>query len=349
MAFLDPINTIATKRIVPGVTDLVFKDSPTLMVLRRNALRKYQGGPSWQENFLYGVLNNDAYVPGESHDTSQVQVATGTTITPRYYNVVVSAILEKLRVEMNGPEAVFDYVDLLLQTAALTLSGRLANDIYRHGQSLSGSERAKYLNGMDEAFNDGTTTGFDGRTYASYLTLTRNDANIGSALNSPMTGPAADVNGSITYPILEQAFQSVTYGAERPDLIVTTPLGSSFIKMAFQAQQRFDNITDPDFGFDSIRFNGSKIVVDRYAPGTATASAADTRIGYSAVATGETLWFINTKYARLYVSTDPLYAFGFTGFLPAQNNSTVVGHYKYCGNFTYVAPRYSRVLFDITG
>lgn len=323
----------------------MFKNSPPLAYLRRNALMPYNGGPSWQENFLYDVLNVASYQPGDSFDISQKQVATGGTVTPRYYNVAVPAYIEKLKIEMNGPEAVFSYIDMILQTAALTLSAKLSNDLYRHGQNV-GTDRTTAINGLDEALSDGTNNGFLAQTYTSYLTITRTD--VAGALNSPMTSPAASVSGALSYPTLEQAFASVVIGTEHPDLLVTTNNGWSYVKMVFQPQQRFET-TDPDFGFQSLKFNGSSIVPDQYCPGTRTASTADTSVGYSAVASGETLWFLNTKYLRLYVSTDPLFGFGFTGFLPAQNNSVVVGHYKFAGNLTVQAPRLQRYLFAITG
>jgi len=345
MAFLDPVNTIATKRIVPGVVDNIFKNSPLLAYFKRNALTPYQGGPSWQENFLYNTLKVSGYAPGDSFDISQRQIATGGTVTPRYYNVPVPAYIEKLKIEMNGPQAVFDYVDLLMQAAALTMSGKLAIDLYQHGQNV-GTDRTLLINGLDEALSDGATNGFNTQTYANYLTLTRTD--VSSALNSPMTGPAANVGGAISYPTVEQAWQSVVVGGEQPDLMVTTNLGLSYLKMSFQAQQRFET-SSPDFGFRGIKFNGSDIVADQYAPGTRAALANEADIGYTAYSGGETLWILNTSKFRLYVSTDALYGFGFTGFIPAQNNSTVVGHYKFCGNFTCIAPRYSRYLFGITG
>jgi len=346
MAFLDPVNTIATKRIVPGVVDLVFKNDPLLAFFRRNSLQRYEGGPSWQENFMYGISNVAAYQPGDTFDISQVQLATGATVTPRYYNVPVPAYLEKIKIEMNGPQAVFDYVDLLLQNAALTMSARLAVDAYKFGQN-QGTDRTLFINGLEEALNDGTNAGPSGNIFANYLTLTRNDANIGSSLNSPMTGPAANVGGALSYPTLEQAYNSVVVGQETPDLLVTTNLGLSFIKMVFQSQQRFES-SDQDFGFRGIKFNGSIIVQSQYAPGSATPSSQESaKLGISALA-GETLWILNTKYFRFYVSTDPLYGFGFTGFIPAQNNSVVVGHYRFSGNLTCTGPRYSRVLFGIT-
>lgn len=324
------------------MTDGVFRNSPILANLRAKCLAEYSGGPFWQENFTYDVMNVEAYQPGASFDISQVQQATGGTVTPRYYNVAVPAYIEKLKIEMSGKEAVFSYIDLLLQQAALTLSGRLANDIWRDGQSAG---RTKYINGLDEALNDGSTSGFQGSSFSSYLTITRTDVN--GALNSPMTGPSANIGGALSYPILEQAYTSCMYGAEMPDVMVTTNLGWSYMKMVFQPQQRFETV-DPDFGFQMLKFNGAKVYADQYCPGTRTATTPDTKLGYSAVATGETLWFLNTKYIRFYVSTDPLFGFGFTGFLPAQNNSVVVGHYKFCGNLTVQAPRYQRYLFGIT-
>lgn len=346
MAFLDVVNTVATKKIVPGVVDNVFKNSPLLALMKQKNLREYPGGPSWQENFLYDTLVPEAYLPGETHNLAQKQIATGGTVTPKYYNVPVSAYLEKLKVEMAGPQVVFNYIDMLLQDAALALSAKLANDLYRHGQVVGASDRTRNINGLDEALSDGTTNGFDGRTYTSYLTVTRTD--VLSAMNSPMTGPGASIAGSITYPILEQAFGSVIIGGEQPDLLVTTNLGLSYIKMAFQAQQRFET-TSPDFGFRGGMFNGAKILADQYCPGTRVASTPDTTLGYSAISAGETLWFLNTSTFRLYVSTDSLFGFGFTGFIPAQGSSTVAGHYKVALNFTCVAPRLSRQLYAITG
>lgn len=360
MAFLDVVNSISRKQIVPGLNDQVFKAGPTLAYIKRNCLQKWTGF-QMQENFLYGMMNVEPYLPGDSFDISQSQIFTGGTLTPRYYNVAVPALLEKVKIEYAGPEAVFNYVDVLMQAAALTMSAKLATDLFEHGQTSSGvvQDRTKYINGLAEALADGTSTDFRGRTFANYLTLTRNDANIDNALNSPMTAAAgtiaANVAGSISYPILEQAYNSVVIGTESPDLLVTTNKGLSYIKMAFQSQQRFEG-TSLEFGFQGVNFNGAKIFQDRYAPGSSAVSTQEsTKLGLSALdgtsstVAGETLWILNTKYIRFYVSPDSLYGFGFTGFLPAQDNSVVVGHYKFAGTASVQAPRLMRVLFGITG
>jgi len=87
MAFLDTVNTITRKTIVPGMVDQVFKSGPTMAYIKRNCLAKYQGGPSWQENFLYDMMNVQAYNPGDTFDFTQQQIFTGGTVTPRYYNL----------------------------------------------------------------------------------------------------------------------------------------------------------------------------------------------------------------------------------------------------------------------
>jgi hypothetical protein len=243
------------------------------------------------------------------------------------------------------------------------MSAKLATDIFEHGQTSTTvvQDRTKLINGLAEALNDGTSTDFRGRTFPAYLGITRADANFGGAtpLNSPMTAAAgtiaANVGGSISYPTLEQGYNSVVFGTEQPDLIITTNKGLSYIKMAFQAQQRFEGTT-LDLGFQGVKFNNATIFQDRYAPGSSTVSTQEaSKLGLAALdgtsstVNGETLWYLNTKYIRFYVSTDSLYGFGFTGFLPAQDNSVVVGHYKYAGTMTARAPRLMRVLFGITG
>jgi hypothetical protein len=362
MAFLDTVNTLSRKHIVPGLTDQVFKAGPTLAYIKKHSLQKWTGFQT-QENFLYGMMDAEAYSPGDSFSLDQSQIFTGGTLTPRYYNVSVPALLEKIKIEYAGPEAVFNYVDVLLQTAALTMSGKLAVDLFEHGQASETvvQDRTKNINGLAEALSDGTTNDFRGRDFGDYLTLTRNDTNIGSALNAHCTAAAgivaSAVNGSISFPILEQAFNSVVYGTEQPNLIVTTNRGMSYIKMAFQAQQRFEG-TSNALGFQGVSFNGAMIMQDRYAPGAESVPTIETNKlgrlqaldGTNSTVNGETLWFLNTKYLRFYVSTDSLYGFGFTGFLPAQDNSVVAGHYKYAGpGLTCQSPRTSRVLWGITG
>ena len=41
MAFLDAVNTITQKTILPGMVDQVFKSGPTMAFIKRNCLEKW--------------------------------------------------------------------------------------------------------------------------------------------------------------------------------------------------------------------------------------------------------------------------------------------------------------------
>jgi len=362
MAFLDTINTITTKRIAPGVTDLVFKASPLLAFIKRNCLEKFEGGPSWQENLMYGIQPTIAYIPGDTFSLIQQQFMTGTTVTPRYYSTPVNGFLEKLKIELNGPQAVFDYVDAQLQNAAMSMSAKLAVSAYRHGQDLTSGTtalnlRAKEINGLEEALNDGTVVGPYGAAFGSYLGLARTGEPSKDAMKAKMTYPAANVGAGWTYAALEDGWNSCVIGQESPDLLVTTNRGMSSVKKTFQGQQRFEGAST-DFGFQGIKFNGSVILQVQYCPGSEAPTAVETAaLGMSALdgtaeggytkTAGETLWMLNTKTIKFYVSTDPLFGFGFTGFMASPGNSVVSGRYHYCGNLTVTGVRYSRVFYGI--
>lgn len=344
MAFLDLINTVTVHKIFPEVVDGVFRNSPLLSFFKKNQLRMYTGGGKWQEDIQYNIAPADKYNIGDSFNITQVQKFTGLTFEPVQYYASVSVYLERIKTDLVGDGAAFDYLDAEAQNAALTMSGKLACALYSHGQSAT-ANRVGHLNGLAEILSDGSTNGWTGDTFANYGTVARSSVN--EALNSLMTGPAADQNGAaIDYPKLEETYNSVCIGPEHPDLIIATNKGMSNIKMAFQPQQRFEAV-DADFGFHGIKFNGAVILQDQYAPGSRAASTIDTALGYSQTADGETLWFLNTKFFHFYVAADDLFGFGFTGFKPAQDNNSLAGQYLYRGNVSCGAPRFSRYLFDV--
>jgi len=100
----------------------------------------------------------------------------------------------------------------------------------------------------------------------------------------------------------------------------------------------------------------------RYAPGSYISASGDpiavaflkqssngAVTAYPTVA-AETLWWLNAKrpYANFYISNDPEFGLGFTGFKPGQGNTKVAGQVLFAGAVTF-APRYHRQLYGITG
>jgi hypothetical protein len=192
--------------------------------------------------------------------------------------------------------------------------------------------------------NDGSVSSWTAAAYTTYGGVTRSGT-VGSALNSPMTAPAASVSGPVTYKLLEEGYNTICIGPEHPDMIVTTNLGLSYIKEKFQPQWRVETV-DPKIGFNSVVFNGARIYQSQYCPGSLGVN--DTNLGNYLASAGETLWMLNTKYIRFWVTDDPEFGFGFSGFKPAQDNTMIAGQYFYAGNLTCQAPRLQRQFYAIT-
>lgn len=212
-------------------------------------------------------------------------------------------------------------------------------------------------NGLPEALNDNSTASWDGNTYSTYGTITRGGA-VGIALNSA----PVNVGGTIEMPTLEESYAAACFGTIEPNIGVTTALGYSYIKEKFQTQQRFNDTQEPKINFNGLHFNSAVLMKSRYAPGTYISGTGDpiavtyikqmsggALIAYPTV-TAETLWWINARkpYSNFYVSDDPEFGFGFTGFKPGQGNTKVAGQVLFAGAATW-APRYHKQLYGITG
>jgi hypothetical protein len=342
--FLDELNTSTQRHIVPGIVDQVFKNDPLLAYMKKNNLQKFPGGTQIQENFIYDSLPyGGAFADGATFTMAMAQVETGATFIPKNYAIPVTISKMQAQVYNKGPEAVFRLVDSRLQNAALTMSAMLAIALYNHGTGT----RVLELNGLAEVLNDGTNNSWTGAAYSTYGTLSRSTTG-GSVLKSKMTGPTANVAGPITYKILEEAYNSIVIGDEYPNLMVTTNLGMSYIKEKFQPQWRVET-QDPKIGFNGVKFNQAMIIQSQYAPGSEGVNDANLGHYLAPSSQGETLFYLNTKYWRLWVTDDPEFGFGFTGFKPAQDTLVVGGQYLYVGNVTCQSPRLNRHLYNITG
>ena len=349
---LDEVNTLATKKIMPGIVDDFFKNDPLLQFLKRNRYFPYVGGPLVQENFLYLPQNGTAYAPGAQFNITKQQTLSGLQFTPRYYYVNVTENQEEVEVIIRSPQAVMSRVAADLGNAALTMSALLAIALYRNGQNVGGVNRSLQLNGLEEALTDGTNTTWSGSTFTSYGGQSRTD--VAPALNSP-TGTISSPNiaGSITYHILEQSFQSCVIGSEMPVMGVTTPICMGYINENFQPQQRIDT-TEPTIGFPGIKFKTATIVQSNYCPGQGLTAQDVQYLGAAVPSSGETFWWLNPggegedALIRLYMSASPKFQFGFTGFKVAQDSTMVAGQILFAGTSTVRAPRLMRGLYGIT-
>lgn len=367
MAELDQIN-LSTRRYIrdtPKLVDDFFQNDPFTAYLKLNLREDWEGGSLIQENFIYRNLNGGFYQKGKTFDGSERQVEQGFQLIPKTLEVGVTLQKEDIQVFNRGELAAFRLIDSRMTAAYMTTGAFLAIGQYFGGQG----NLISNLNGIAEALNDGTTASWDGNTYTTYGGVTRG-GQVGRALNSP----PINVNGTIEYNVLEETYTQASFGNLEPNLGVTTPLGYSFIKEKFQTQQRFNDTQDPAIGFNGLKFNSGTLIKSRYAPGTGAGSVGtadgvgtvgsdanvaavdflkETSLGtitaYPTL-TGETLFWFNARkpFMNFYVSNDPEFGFGFTGFKPHQLNTSLIGQVLVACNLT-LHPRYHRQLYGITG
>ncbi len=310
----------------------------------------YPGGPQIQENFLYKPMIGQAYAKGTGgFNISKRQTFAGLLFGPKYYEVSIPEYLEEVEIEVNGPTAVLSMVKTDYGNAALTMSAMLAIDNYQGGQNVGGVDRTLHINGLAEALSDGAAASWDGNTYDTYGSQLR--ASVGGAIKTPVGLVAANVNGPVTFRILEHSYQSCVIGREHPVIGVSTNRCMGYISESFQPHQVVDSV-EPTIGYVGIKFKQATIVESQYCPGADGVNDAD--IGnYNA--SGETFWWLNPgpegedAYIKLRISVSPLFQFGTTGFKPAQDNTVVVSQVLFAGNVTCRAIRLQRALFGITG
>jgi len=346
---LSEINALTQEFIAPGVADGIFLNDPLLAFMKANQPMVFPGGKTFDEMFMYDRENGGPYDRTNTSNTftiTQKDIANRTTHNVKHYYSNVSVVKEEIQVINVGPEAAFRIIDLHMVNAALKLSEDLAVDLYGYGTDESGgdgTDRSLRLNGLAEIINDNVVDSYelasdvDGQTFDSYGTILRSD------VNNALDGNVTDVSGSISYKTLEETYQETVVGAEQPDLGVTTNKGIAFIKQKFQPQQRFSSV-DPTIGFTGLEFNSARIMVSQYAPG-------ENGFGENLLdaGEGEVLWWLNTKHFRLWITADPEFAFGFSGFKGERDDNLLAGQMFFAGNVTCVQPRFQGQLNRITG
>lgn len=277
-----------------------------------------------------------SYVVGGGFDITKRRTLEGCTFDLKHHYVNVTEFKEHLQIYNKGPEAVYSLIESDLQNAALTMSAILAIELYNDGISTGRTDK---INGLAEAISDGSTTSWTGSTYASYGGLTR--ASVAPALTAKVT----NVSGAITYKTMEEGYNDVVLGAVEPNLIVTTNKGMSYIKQKFHPQYRITT-NDPKIGFTGLQFNKATVLQSQYCPGASGVNDSD--LGNYLDTNGETMWFLVTDYLRLYVTADPEFGFGFSGFKWAQDSNIVAGQYFASVNLTCQAPRLMHQMKAIT-
>ncbi len=358
---IDALNATTWKEIWPRIIyDQFFKATPFAARLRASALAPFAGGAFMQNTHIVKPMIGGAYLPGASFNMTKRQTITATFYDPKYYEVAVPEVLSQILVENAGELAAFSLLNTDLSNAMNTITAIVAIDLQNHGQASGtgiSTNRPAHLNGWVEPINDGITPGWDGNVFANIGGQPRNGW-AGAAFNSvPVFGgnPSTGATAPITYSVLEEGYQTASVGAKEPDLGVCNKALYAYIKEKIQPQQRFAQERDPYWGASGMKMNGAIILKDDYfpslkygvndpdignfltstfsSPGTTanggTASAlSNLPSSGTTVTVGEVFCWFRMADWLFRIADNPVYGYGFSGMIPAQDNDRVVGYIR---------------------
>jgi len=299
---LTDLSAYTLQYIVPKTTDVIYLNSPVFTRLSSRNMERFAGGLQIQRPIIYNELNGDAVGRGEGFNIDYVTTDTAlvNNMTVYYVNITLFGF-DSMR--NDGPAAIFSQVETKFQNAGLKMAKLLAVNMYLDNVTAG---RSKHMDGLRQWYDDGTN-------FPSIGGITRSDiAPVGTVggLNAYTNNQGS---GSFTLQTLNTAYGNAWFGADHVDLVVATQNGWNLIWNALQPQQRYYD-TESDVataGFQSFRFNGAEVVIDKYMP------------------TGTTgvMYGINTKYVEWYFSTNPKFQYGFTGFKESNNTIDVAGQF----------------------
>lgn len=317
----DDITGKVQQHIVPRLVDNVYKSSPVFTRLRTRNAEKFEGGTAIKHPIAFAELNGGAFQRGGTFNITYVQTDTALQVVPKYYYVNVT-LFGTDNVLARGPEAAMNYVESKLVNASGKMAKLLGTDLFLDGTGVVSSPIS--LDGMIQGLDNGSI-------YASYGGITRTDLGPAPGTNNQGINGYVNALANFTMKGMQAAYGAAWFGNEHIDLIVTSQLIWNLIWEKILPNQRFmEESTDvAKIGFQSMRWNGSSICVDQYAPA-----------GY--------IFGLNTKYIQFWISTLAKYQFGFTGFKEAQNTDDVAGQYLFSGNLLFPAPRLNFMLTGVT-
>lgn len=328
----------------------------------------FTGGIFMQEPFMYDRVNGGAYAPGADVQVVEKQVLGAMGFTPRAYKEDIALNLFQIGVVNSGPAAAVSIYDMYYENAVQALSTDLNIDAYAHGQATSTTvlqNRSIYMNGFDEACNDGVNPGWLGNVYTNYGGQLRGSA-VGNTLNSiPLwAGDQAGNVGQVNYGTL---FGSYLNCVQPPDTGLTNKACFQYIGQREEPKQRFTQETDVRIGLTGFKIMEAYIHVDKLCPSTKfgtilpsglsqttslipanftspTYSGTQNQVSNFPSATtirvGEPFFWLRLQDWKLRPSNDPEYNHNFTPLIRSQTNpDLVVAFYKAALNMYTTSPR----------
>lgn len=300
------------------LVDNIFDDYPFLSyingklgkAMRGSSIKRtVDGGESIVEHLLYETNSTvKSYAGAESLDTTLQEGMTIARYNWKQYAVSVGITgLEKRNNQ--GEAAMINLLSSKAKQAEMSLRDRMSVDSFADGTG----NGAKNLTGLAALVSSTITVGgISPTTYTWWV---------------PTVTAAAGSFAATGVDKMRTMFNTITFGNDKPDFIITTQSVYEFYEKALQPQERFASNTVADAGFMNLTFKGVPIVFDR-----------DCTSGY--------MYFLNSKYLSFVVHKDADFTTG--PFVTPENQDVSTAMILFQGNLTTNNRRKLGVITGIT-
>ena len=244
------------------LTDNVFTDRVLTNHLMSNGrIRMVNGGTKIVEPLIYGQNSTVASYSG--YDPISLTAQDGISAAEYEWkqyaaSIAISGIEEA---KNNGEQEIINLLEAKIMQAEESMREGFNAMFFGDGTGNSG----KNWNGLGNLIESGNTVG---------------GINSATAGNEYWRSYEENTAGALTLAQMATAYNSVSVGNDRPDLILTTRTLFEKYEALLQPQLRYTDTKTADAGFQNLLFKAAPVVYDTAAP-------------------AGTMFFINSKYLTL--------------------------------------------------
>jgi hypothetical protein len=312
---IDALLTTTLANYRKTLIDNIFDDYPLLSYMngrlgravRGGSIKELKdGGESLIEHIMYEQNSTvDSYAGYELLDTTPQEGFTQARYTWKQYSTSIS--ISGLEERSNrGEAAMINLLQAKTQQAEMSLRDRMSRDAFSDGTGNS----SKNLGGLEIIIDStGTLGGINQSTYSWWA----------STETSGGSFAARGVNDMRT------TFNTVTFGNDKPDMIITTQTVHEFYEKSLQPQERFVDTKTADAGFMNLAFKGVPVIFDRDC-------------------TSGVMYFLNSRWLKFAVHRDA--DFVTSAFVRPENQDARTAQILFQGN---MLTNNRRKLAKITG
>ena len=270
---IDQLNALTKKHIAPRITNNVFDAIPLLSRLRKQNREIFTGGVQIEEPIIFqgtgqaGGFTGDGPLPtiSQEHTTS----AKFDLITYQ-----VPLVVSQRQIVLNaGPNGIHKLLNVVREVSELDLKDVMSQDLFTGNESAV--ENDKY-DGLQLAIDDDDSP----KAYGDILTTDLAD----------WKADDSAAFGAITPQKMQGVIGDVTFGLDRPTLIVCTQDIYDKWWGLLQQNERYTDVEEADGGFKFLRVSGIPLMVDPKVP--------------SAASNDQTMYFLNETYMFWYTHKD---------------------------------------------